>query len=235
MPMPVLTKEQAAEFMSGGNTGGGGATQLPEGIYCMAIADYEERFSKKGTQGMLAMRMQPCTKPGQKKTAVADKELTTYLMLPYRNDEETFRASVAASLAKKNGCEPDAISDAELLSAVAEREKRDARSLKFAMYAIFGRDHFPPTPFKDKATGEYKDDKGRIYDRSQVSEMWDEHNAAVYDVATKVVNGDLDVRGYIVYARVVDDEFNGKATSKIVTFWETCPPDESLVDSGSWA
>ena len=70
--MPKLTKEEAAKMMAG-NQGGGGKPQavLPEGLYCFAISDHEEKFSREATQAMLVLSLQPCTKDKQKKTAVA--------------------------------------------------------------------------------------------------------------------------------------------------------------------
>lgn len=233
MPMPELSPDKVVELNSSGNAQSSFAP-LPEGIYCFAVMDTEETFSKEATQAMMVTHLAPCTKNRQKKTAVADRSQKYYTMLFHRQDEDAFRASVAGKLASKMGCEPAALQEVDIQAAIAERGQRDFSKMRRTICAIIGNDEFPMAPMRNKETNQYEDNQGRPYTREQANAMWEARNTAIYNTCREIVNGEKDIRGYVVYGRVVADTWNGKPTTRIVALYENLPEGESLVPVKVW-
>lgn len=205
---------------------------LPEGIYPVTITKVN-LLETKASQGMLIIHLSPTKKVGDPKSAT-DADITHMLLSDDWADDTLFREVKRERLAAKAGCDVEQIGSDELEAELAATKQRAQQSMVFAANAIFGRDELPQVPTYDRDSKSFFAPDGSKTTAEEWRNAKKERDAVACNLISEIASGDSDVTGYVLFARVVHEEYNGQKNAKARSLFEKLPDGEKCVPTAQW-
>lgn len=201
---------------------------LPEGFYSVAFTK-AEALTTRATQGMLMLHMAPLATDGEPKSADKSHDITHMVLSDCWDDDAAFREDKTEKLAAKLGIPSSKVKQEQVQEALDKAVSMGQQGMYRAARAIVGSEELPEIPRFDKEIKKFVNKDGKVFSKDEKDDAYRATVAAGANVIADIANGDLDITGYVAYAKVVHETFNGYTNARAKALYETLPDDATLL------